>query len=252
MRHLFGCWDQVAAQLREAEAIALFLDFDGTLAPFRAQPEAVRLDPATRRLLLRLARRPRLRIWVISGRRRADVRGRIQVPGLRYLGLHGWEDHRNGKLSAEARALLAQARTGLGARVKQTAGIWIEDKEAALALHYRGAPQASIAVGRSALREVLEPLNTGLHLMEGNQVWEVIPRELGGKGTAARRAWYAFRRNALPVYLGDDANDESAFAALSTGITVRVGPKCASKARFRLQSPPEVRRFLRRMEAEVR
>ena len=252
MRHLFECWDRVAARLREAEAIALFLDFDGTLAPFRAQPEAVYLDPATRRLLLRLARRPRLRIWVISGRRRADVRGRIRVPGLRYFGLHGWEGRRNGTLSAEARALLAQVRFGLRSRVGQTSGIWVEDKEAALALHYRGATQASIAAGRSALREVLEPVNTGLHLVEGNQVWEVIPRELGDKGAAARRAWQAFRRQALPVYVGDDANDESAFAALTSGITVRVGPKRASKARFRLQSPPEVRRFLRRLEAELR
>src|SRR5437868_13110976 len=90
-RHLFSCWDVVAQRLRQAPAIALFLDFDGTLSPLCPRPEDVRLSGAMRNIVATLARKPRVRVWVISGRRRADVHDRSRIPGMQYLGLHGWE-----------------------------------------------------------------------------------------------------------------------------------------------------------------
>jgi trehalose-6-phosphatase len=54
----------------------------------------------------------------------------------------------------------------------------------------------------------------------------------------------------LPIYLGDDAADESAFAVLSCGITVCVGPRQPTEARFRLRNPQEVRTFLKKLERE--
>src|SRR6185295_10019620 len=89
--HLFGCWNEVAARMKSAPAIALFLDFDGTLAPLHARPEDVRLATGMRRAIRALGRNPRVRVCVISGRRRADVREKIGISGIRYLGLHGWE-----------------------------------------------------------------------------------------------------------------------------------------------------------------
>ena len=89
--HLFHHWTQVANRFESSPAIALFLDFDGTLAPLKPRPEDVWLDDATRRTLLRLTRSPRFRVWIVTGRRRADVRARVRVTGIRYLGLHGWE-----------------------------------------------------------------------------------------------------------------------------------------------------------------
>ena len=83
--------------------IALFLDFDGTLVPLQARPEDVWLDDATRRTLSRLVRSPRFRVWIMSGRRRADVRARVRVPGIRYLGLHGWEGRNAEAITEEAR-----------------------------------------------------------------------------------------------------------------------------------------------------
>src|SRR3954469_4937270 len=91
MRHLFHSWNYVTRRLRSRKTIALFLDFDGTLTPIRPRPEDVWLDDATRGALTMLAQSPRFRVWVVSGRRRADIRSRIKVPGIRYLGLHGWE-----------------------------------------------------------------------------------------------------------------------------------------------------------------
>ncbi len=39
MRHPLDCWRQTAAQFRAAGAVALFLDFDGTLTGIRRRPE---------------------------------------------------------------------------------------------------------------------------------------------------------------------------------------------------------------------
>jgi trehalose-6-phosphatase len=80
----------------------------------------------------------------------------------------------------------------------------------------------------------------------------VLPRQLEGKGHAVRQQWRAFHPGALPVYIGDGTSDEAAFAALARGVTVCVGPKRKTRARFRLEDPAEVSTFLEKLEAEVR
>ena len=250
MPHLLESWQQISARLQKAEAIALFLDFDGTLVDIRARPEEVWLHPATRRVLLRLVRRRRVRVWVISGRRLADVRDRIRVPGVRYFGLHGWEGNGNGKLSESTLSFLRQAMGLLAPRIEGAPGLSMEDKGSAFAVHYRGASDIAITEARAALLSVLEPFGGRLRMIEGDHILEVLPREFRGKGVAARREWLTLRR-AVPIYVGNDASDESAFAALAPGVTVRVGRSRNSRAHFRLGSPAEVRLFLEKLEAEV-
>jgi trehalose 6-phosphate phosphatase len=57
---------------------------------------------------------------------------------------------------------------------------------------------------------------------------------------------YAGRK---PVYLGDDLTDEHAFAAVNRidGISVRVGAREPSQARFTLSSPAAVQAWLGRV-----
>ncbi|PYT17344.1 MAG: trehalose-phosphatase [Acidobacteria bacterium] len=252
MRHLLQCWRQVSARIQQAESIALFLDFDGTLAPTRPRPEEVWLDPLTRRILLRLVHHPRLRVWVVSGRRQEDVRERIGVRGVCCLGLYGWERNGSTKPSEPVRRMLAQAKNGLAGHVRKTPGLWIEDKGATFALHYRNALGPAAVETYAVLRTVLEPFSTRLRVLQGDQVWEVAPGELRGKGAVVRREWRGFHRRALPIYVGNDPNDEPAFATLARGVTVRVGPRRTSRARFLLSDPAEVRQFLQMLDAEVR
>src|ERR1700733_5042320 len=89
MRSLLEDWSAVAGRLREAGSIALFLDFDGTLAGLKDDPGEVVLNRAARAALMRLARNPAVRVCIISGRRLADLRPRVGVPGIVYLGVHG-------------------------------------------------------------------------------------------------------------------------------------------------------------------
>jgi trehalose 6-phosphate phosphatase len=250
MHHLFECWDHIAERLNGNGKIALFLDFDGTLAHIRQRPEEVSLDHATRRALAVIARSPRFRVSVISGRKQADIRERIHVPGIRYLGLHGWDDGSGDVLSEDSRSLLLCVKSMLGGALVNNPGIWIEDKDQIIAVHYGNAPYAVRRETLELLRAALERFDESLRIAGGKNVWEIVPRELEDKGAAVKRELAATCCHATPVYAGDDLSDEPAFAALRHGITIYVGRLRPTKAHFRLAHAGEVRAFLERVRFE--
>jgi len=246
MRHLFDGWQQVVERVRAAGSVALFLDFDGTLAAFEARPEDARLGHETRNALARLAMDPRMRVSIVSGRRRADIQTRIGLARVQYLGMHGWENGSTPRLRPEVQSLLDGAREWLAARVQAMPGIRIEDKGAGFSVHYRGAPDRSIRETRSAVRAALSSA-AELRAIPGGLSWEILPRDIGDKGTAVRHQLSRLADRVLPIYAGDDRTDEPAFAALSGGITIRVGRRSLTRARFQLRDPGEVRRFLEKL-----
>jgi trehalose 6-phosphate phosphatase len=227
------------------------LDFDGTIVPIQPRPEMVRLSLSTRRLIGRLARLPKISVYVISGRRLADLRRRAGVPGVRYVGLHGWEWDRKTAVLFEDK-VLREAKLSLEERLGSVADIRLEDKGISLAVHYRGASARSVRLARAILQKTLKSIGTQIRVLRGKKVWEVLPAEVQGKGRAVRLLLGELPRGTLPVYVGDDTTDESAFAELRHGITVRVGKHRASKALFYLRNPDEVIVFLQRLEAEIK
>ena len=251
LRHLFVGWSEVAGRLRSAPAVALFLDFDGTLSPLCPRPEQVRLSGSMRSIVSTLARKPRVRVWVISGRRRADVRNRIRVAGVRYLGLHGWEGHQSASIKQETRQLLECLKARARQIVKSTPATWLEDKGMVLTIHYARASACDVSRVRQEMTRAILPLNGLFHGIAGERGFELVPAEMGDKGTAVRHELAIARWAALPVFVGDDAVDEPAFAALAGGITIRVGYPSRTRARFRLDDVQQVRTFLERLNKEV-
>jgi len=227
----------------------LFLDFDGTLARLRPRPDQVALHGSVRRILSVLARCPRFRICVISGRRLDDVRTLIRVPCIQYLGLHGWEGNGEGLTEETARAI-PRLRSEISAAMAEVPGIWVEDKRYAFSVHSRGVTQLDLRRARSLLDAAMNSSSRRFHVKAGNKVWEVLPRELGDKGVAVRRQLALLADPAAPVYVGDDPVDEPAFAALPNGITVRVGRNTLTRARYRLRSVAEVSIFLHKLKEE--
>lgn len=251
-QHLLDSWAKVVERLRSAVHVALFLDFDGTLAPFRLRPEAVTLSHSTRRVLQGLVCHPRVSVFLLSGRRRADVENRVRVAGIGYLGLHGWEGRKAAVPKAVVRGLLATAKRQLQDRLAGLRSVWIEEKGPVFTVHVRGASPRTARKAGTIVREVMTSCEPHLRVLPGNQVWEVVPGELEGKGAAVRTLLRNMPAATLPIYLGDDTTDESAFTVLPEGITVCVGDRHPTKARFGLRGPREVRRFLEKMERELR
>ncbi len=236
--------------MRSAKQWALFLDFDGTLTGIRPRPAMVRLARPVSKILSRLARSPRIKIWLISGRLKADLRRRARIAGLHYVGLHGWEREGNGALGSARQFMVACAKNLLEDSLANLPGVWIEDKGVAFAVHYRGASPSAGHRARREIRKVVEAFRPELRVVKGKKVLEVLPHEAEGKGAAVRALLAELPSGVLPIYIGDDITDESAFAALPRGLTVRVGKDPRTRAGYYLHCPEEVAGFLAELEKE--
>lgn len=221
---------------------ALFLDLDGTLIEIAARPELVRVPADLPGLLARLAGGRAGALAVVSGRALADI-DRLLAPWQgAAAGLHGAERRRaNGTIERTAdpgaAAALARLRPILEAVAAEAPGVFVEDKGAALALHYRAAPGRAAALCAAA-RDLAVQSAAALRLVEGKMVLEFRPAS-ASKGTAiaAFLGEPPFRGRA-PVFLGDDATDEDGFAEVNRrgGLAIRVGPPGGSAACFALPS----------------
>lgn len=241
-------WRRIAPRVRAAPCCALFLDFDGTLAELTKEPGQAQLSPATRQALRALARRPRARLFFISGRRRGDLYKRVGLPGCQYFGLFGFE----GSDRAAAPAAMPRLRAAAEALVAGLPGVWIEDKSLAFVLHYRDATRDIRALARRRIRGALRS-NRTVRLFDSAHGLEVVPREARGKGaTVTRLLRCPELQRAVPIYLGDDLSDEGAFRAARRGVTVRVGKARPTAAQYRLAGVGEVRELLQLLADALR
>jgi trehalose-phosphatase len=251
MRHLFDCWDEIARRVGAVRMVRLYLDFDGTLVSFRPNPDQVKLREKTKAALRKLVRHRELNVAILSGRRRAVLVRHIKVPGVQYLGLYGWENGTGISVPPKTAASLSHVRGALAKLPAELPGVSLENKGISLAIHFRGAPPAAIHRARVRIRRTLHRFQKELHIMRSDNVWDVVPRTVHGKGVALHQALENAEKPFLGIYVGDDTNDEPAFAALRGGITVRVGSVRRTNARYWLRDPKEVWMFLNRLEVEL-
>jgi trehalose 6-phosphate phosphatase len=239
--------------LREAESRALLLDFDGTLARLQPRPDDVLLAERARRILRRLAKKKDLFVAVVSGRRLGALQTMIGVEGIHHVGLHGSE--RAGKstiIGKRSQRDLLRAKREARSKMEALPGVWIEEKGLSFAVHYRGARPPIALAADLILREILAPTRDTLRVLYGDKVWEVVPREVPGKGVAVRELLEGLPDETVVVCFGDDETDEEAFRVLPNQITVRVGRAHTTRANFCVRSPGEVLRFLVLLEKELR
>lgn len=244
---------RILARLREAQKTAVLLDCDGTLVPLKRHPSDVRVPVQVKKVLARLVRNPTLFVAIVSGRRVRDLKALLDVKGLHYFGLHGAEwSGGNARVAPTTLAALRDAKQAARRSLQQWPGIWIEDKGLTFSVHYRQAKKAAMKLASLALAKLLKPWGDAFHILNGNQVWEVLPREVAGKSSAVLRILRDLPEGTPAIYMGDDGTDELAFEALVDHITVRVGDHRSTRAHYYVRSPSEVVRFLSRLEKELR
>jgi len=192
----------------EPEKAALFLDFDGVLAPIVPRPDDAALPPETRAELARLVDRYAI-VSVVSGRAGDDVRRRVGVEGVICVGSHGLE------IDPEAQ----RWRPRIRAFAADVGWPDTELKDLTVSFHYRNATDERAAVRR--LDEIAdEAREEGLTARYGRKVLEVLPPLGSNKGTVVTRLLQdAGLRRALVA--GDDTTDLDAFRA-ADGLEVAV------------------------------
>jgi trehalose 6-phosphate phosphatase len=220
-------------ELLPAERICVFLDVDGTLVEFAETPGAVSLDPAVIDMLLRLQESLGGALAVVSGRSVAEI-DRILAPlRLPAAGLHGAERRDcNGVLHVPDihEAPLDSVREMLKPFVEAHAGLLLEDKRRALAIHYRRVPDLRDKVWR-AMTVASSGLTPEFKLLEGDMVLELKP----GRFDKAAAVDAFMRENPfrgrVPVFVGDDVTDYDGFCAVRRhgGVTVAVGPRVTAE-----------------------
>jgi trehalose 6-phosphate phosphatase len=226
---------------------ALFLDVDGTLLGFDDDPGAVRVGPVLRHTLAALRDALGGALALVSGRRLADLDRLFGAPDWAAAGLHGLERRRADGREIDVHAdptALGTLRQRAAALATALPGVRLEDKGACIALHYREAPQHAEAWRRQvpALAAQLD----GYEVQPGDHVFELKPAGIDkGRAITAFLGEPPFAGR-VPVYFGDDLTDEHAFAVVNAhdGISVRVGDREPSAARFTLHNPAAVQTWL--------
>jgi trehalose 6-phosphate phosphatase len=216
---------------------ALFVDFDGSMAPIVLDPSTARPLPAARAALARLV--PVLaRVAVVSGRPARFLRDVLALDGLEHVGTYGLERIVGGEVVLDPRVLPYVDAIARAADEAEAAlpGLRVERKGAvAVTVHWRAQPER----GSDAARWAAEAApRLGLEApMRGRMAVELRPPVPVDKGTVVAEL---ARGMHAAAFAGDDAGDLPAFAALRAMADDGVLAHAVSIGVTADESPPEV------------
>jgi len=194
---------------------------------------------------------PGVYLAIISGRSLEDVREKVGVSGMVYVGNHGLEIqnpagiHKRSLVPVRKREL-KKITQDLQFSLKDIPGILFEEKGPTLSVHYRNVPQKWLNRVFRVVETEIQRRGDRWKIAFGKMVWEIRPNIDFHKGKVVRELLRISSPELLPIYLGDDRTDEDAFRVLrGRGISVYVGSGTSRvEADFFLQNPDEVQEFL--------
>ncbi len=221
----------------DASTAALFLDFDGSLAPIVDDPAEAQVLPAARAALARLT--PLLgSVAVISGRPAGFLLDALGVPGVAYAGTYGLERVIDGEVTVDPRVapFLDAVKRAADDAEAALPDLLVERKgQVAVTVHWRtrperGADAAAWAVEAAARLGLEAPLR-------GRMAVELRPPVPVDKGTTvvdlARGATVA-------AFAGDDSGDLPTFAALRALARTGTLRRAVTIGVASAEGPPEV------------
>ncbi|MFW5992382.1 MAG: trehalose-phosphatase [Halanaerobiaceae bacterium] len=236
----------VSKIIKKADFLFLFLDYDGTLAPFRDDPERAGPLPGIINQLQVLSRDENIYVTIISGRERNSLKRQLHLEDVELSGLHGLQSP---SIDTPLEKYSKNEIENIKSKIKQTISannLTLEDKKFGLTIHL------SPSVDRDIILKKIKNMtnNNKYQVIPGRQNIEIKPA-LWNKGLAVSKyvKYYhklAESENYITIYVGDDRTDEDVFRRCRNGITIYVvneGNKNTS-ARYYLDNPTEVRTFL--------
>jgi len=242
--------NEVLARHRRAAQRVLLIDYDGTLVPIAdtpadAAPDAELLE------LLRALQSPSQTVYIVSGRDHHSMAQWFRDLPIRLVAEHGaWERDADGNWSMPQPLRdhwKKQLRPLIQSYVERVPGSALEEKDYALAWHYRLAADQELAAQRA--KELTDDVvsytaNLEVQVLEGKKAIEVrnsgVTKGVAAIASIAHGPEFIFAA-------GDDATDEDLFRALPRdAVTVCVGGM-HSHATYRLSDFKELRAFLRQL-----
>lgn len=254
----FDSQTELAQWARQAGHLWLFLDYDGTLADFTPTPNQIEPNPKIIRLVEQLARQPKIRVAILSGRRLRDIRLLLPVSGIFLAGTYGIElmmssgeiIHR--VMYEDIRPFLETIKPQWEQLIRGKRGFFLEDKGWTLAIHARFADdrEAEQVITQAQTFTGTNSLPDAFRLLGGHKFLEIAPSLASKRETVA----YLLSQYSLPgqrlLYFGDDDKDEEAFSVIHAnhGVAAKIlRPSQASQlttADFCFESPAETLHWL--------
>ncbi len=247
--------DTIITSFKQAKKKLVLLDYDGTLASFKNNPEDAKPDQELYELLDNLTNEPNTKVVLISGRDQDTFSRWFNNKNYSLITDHGvW--YKNGAEEWDALERLKNdwmenIRPVLETFVDRTPGTFIEEKRYSLAWHYRQADPELAHVRTMELNTVLTSLisNNNLSILKGNKVTEIKSSNVN-KGRAVARLLTEDTYDFV-FAIGDDWTDEYMFQEVpDNAFSVKVGYQ-KTHAKYYIQGTDEVRILLHKFLSEV-
>lgn len=238
---------RVEGMLHAKAHVSLFLDIDGTLLDIAPTPASIRIPPGLPDILSETSKRLSGALAIVTGRPIAEADEILYPMKFTAAGVHGAELRASpdGDVAPMAPAFDVGLWNDLRLLLSAMPGITIEDKGAAIAVHYRLAPQFEHQL-RAGLATLAPKYPEQITLCEGRKVIEILPAGLS-KATALQKITSLPRfAQRIPVMIGDDIADIGAFHAAESlgGIGLKVAGESFTEEEASFNSPSRVVEWL--------
>ncbi|MEO4184301.1 trehalose-phosphatase [Acinetobacter pittii] len=223
----------------------LFLDIDGTLAPFQINPEHSFIPNTTLEIIKKITKL-NIPVIAITGRD-VDTASKLLHPiEVPIAGLHGLDiyfDSGNYIRPDLSQINFEKLKQDIQKSCEKHPELLIEDKKYSIALHYRKNPDLE-----NHAINIMQQINLNhphLKINKGKFVIELIPNQ-ADKGKAIKTILNHLNLpSVFPIFIGDDLTDESGFVFINqqSGLTIKVGSG-ETQAKYRLKDIDNVANFL--------
>ncbi|OTK23623.1 trehalose-phosphatase [Acinetobacter pittii] len=223
----------------------LFLDIDGTLAPFQINPEHSFIPQTTLDVIKKITKL-NIPVIAVTGRdvdTASKLLHSIEVPIAALHGLDIYFDSGNYIRPDLSSINFKKLKQDIIKNCDKYPELLIEDKGYSIALHYRKNPNLE----NNAIN-IMQQINLNyphLKINRGKFVVELIPNQ-ADKGKAIETILNHLNLSTvLPIFIGDDLTDESGFTYINqqSGLSIKVGPG-ETQAKYRLKDINSVADFL--------
>ncbi|MGM0547776.1 MAG: trehalose-phosphatase [Bacillota bacterium] len=240
-------------KIKSRDKILLFLDYDGTLAPFKPDPLAAFALPEIKNHLEKIEKSQKYELSLVSGRKLSQLKQMIKLKQSHYAGSHGLEidlvfsNQTLYPVQVEKEANLDNSNYQKVKKIYSAqTGVEVEAKGFGLALHFNSQTDK-----KSEIKKIKELLKKDSYqVISGRQVIEIRPAAWD-KGKAVNYISQQLKKefkfnDFLRIYIGDDRTDEDAFKVLENGITIYVQNEAdlETEAEFYLKNPKDTAKLL--------
>ena len=249
------------------DALGLAIDFDGTISEFVPMLDDAVVFPAVVAPLRSLSRKLKLTA-VVSGRAAADVRRRVCMDGIVFVGNHGAEYIDGSSLDTAPEAIERfEGIQEILDRLRKLAdvpGLVWENKGFSASIHYRVADDEEAALQRIETALEAVPGVADMEIFQGNKILEIRAKSEVNKGYALSRLIRDWNLKSV-LALGDDTTDADALRTLRRhraeglvcGLAIAViqdgtPASVLDNADYSLNGVSEVAAFLSRLDAAMR